>query len=181
MTIKIDDTLELKQVQTNEYQALYALVDNNRTQLREWLPWVDYMTAPGQYVPIIKDWIEMNDALESLTLGVYSNGELAGMCGFNRIVGMSRRAEVGYWLAEEYTGTGMMSKAVTGLINYGFDELGLHRIEIIAGVENKKSRKIPERLKFTEEAVMKDYEFLYDHYHNCALYRMLKKDWLTLN
>ena len=179
MKIKIDDALELRQVQAHEHQEMYELVDQNRIQLREWLPWVDYMSAPGQYVPIIKDWVEMNDAHEALTLGVYYKGELAGMCGFNRIVGLSRRAEIGYWLAEEYTGTGIMTKAVKGLIDYGFSELGLHRIEIIAGVENKKSRKIPERLKFTEEAVMRDYEFLYDHYHDCALYRMLKTDWLT--
>lgn len=179
MKIKIDDALELRQVQAHEHQEMYNLVDQNRIQLREWLPWVDYMSAAGQYVPIIKEWIEMNDAHEALTLGVYNNGELAGMCGFNRIVGLSRRAEIGYWLAEQYTGTGIMTKAVKGLIDYGFRELGLHRIEIIAGTENKKSRKIPERLKFTEEAVMKDYEFLYDHYHNCALYRMLKTDWLT--
>lgn len=179
MKIKIDDELELKQVQSHEHQEMYELVDNNRTQLKEWLPWVDYMSAPAQYIPIIKDWVEMNDAHEALTLGVYYKGELAGMCGFNRIVGLSRRAEIGYWLAEQYTGTGIMTKAVKGLIDYGFNELGLHRIEIVAGTENKKSRKIPERLKFTEEAVMKDYEFLYDHYHDCVLYRLLKTDWLT--
>lgn len=179
MKIKIDDALELRQVQVHEHEEIYKRVDQNRTLLREWLPWVDHMSAARQYVPIIKTWIEMNDAHEALTLGVYYNGAFAGMCGFNRIVGLSRRAEVGYWLAEEYTGTGIMTRAVKGLIDYGFNELGLHRIEIIAGVENKKSRKIPERLNFTEEAIMKDYEFLYDHYHNCALYRMLKTDWLT--
>lgn len=179
MKIKIDDALQLKQVQTHEHQEMYELVDNNRTQLREWLPWVDYMSAPSQYVPIIKAWVEMNDAREGLTLGVYSNGELAGMCGFNTIDGLSRRGQIGYWLAEQYTGRGIMLRSVEELINYGFHEMGLHRIEIIAGVENKKSRKIPEQLKFTEEAVMKDYEFLYDHYHDCALYRMLKTDWLT--
>lgn len=181
MKIKINDVLELRQVQVHEKTALYKLVDENRTQLRAWLPWVDYMTKDIQYGPIIEAWQETNDALEGLTLGVYYEGALAGMCGYNRIIGLSHRAEIGYWLAEDYVGKGIMTKAVTGLIDYGFDNLNLHRIDIIAGTENKKSRSIPERLDFTQEAVMKDYEFLYDKYHDCALYRMIKSDWLTKN
>lgn len=179
MKIKINEDLELKQVQVNERKEMFKLIDENRAQLREWLPWVDFMKTPEQYGPIIKEWIETNDALSALTLGVYYQGELAGTCGFNTIDGLSRRGQIGYWLAEKYTGTGTMSKAVEGLVNYGFQEIGLHRIEIIAGTENIKSRKIPERLNFTQEAVMKDYEFLYDHYHDCALYRLLKTEWLT--
>lgn len=181
MNIKIDEALELKQVQVHEKTELYNLVDNNREQLREWLPWVDYMTKDIQYGPIIEAWQETNDALEGLTLGVYYNGVLVGMCGYNRIISLSHRAEVGYWLAEEYVGKGIMTRAVTGLIDYGFNNLELHRIDIVAGEYNEKSRSIPKRLNFTQEAVMKDYEFLYDKYHDCALYRMIKSDWLTNN
>lgn len=179
MKIRVNDSIELKQVQVNEHKVLYELINNNRTQLREWLPWVDYMIAPAQYKPIIKEWLAINDAREAMTLGIYYEGYLAGMCGYNTIVGLSRRGQIGYWLAEEFTGLGIMTESVAAVTDYGFRELGLHRVEIVAGVENKKSRNIPERLKFTQEAVMKDYEFLYDHYHDCALYRLLKTDWLT--
>src|SRR5699024_10863428 len=110
-----------------------------------------------------------------MTLGIYYEGTLTGTCGFNTIDGLSRRGQIGYWLAEENTGKGIMTAAVAALIDYGFKEMGLHRIEIIAGVNNEKRRKIPEKQEF----VMKYYEFLYDHYHDCALYRMLKMDWLT--
>lgn len=179
MKIRVDDSLELKQIQVHEQKDLFKVVDDNRKQLREWLPWVDYMKKPEQYGPIIKEWIEMNDAREALTLGIYYEGTFTGTCGFNTINGLSRRGQIGYWLAEENTGKGIMTTAVAALIDYGFKEMGLHRIEIIAGVNNEKSRKIPEKLEFTQEAVMKDYEFLYDHYHDCALYRMLKMEWLT--
>lgn len=179
MLIKINDMLQLRQVQLSEKKELYKIVDENREQLREWLPWVDYMKRPRQYGPIIEEWQEANDAQESLTLGVYYDGDLVGMCGYNRIVSLSRRAEIGYWLAGSHVGKGIMTQAVTGLIDYGFKNLNLHRIEIVAGVENKKSRSIPERLQFTEEAMMKDYEYLHDHYHDCVLYRVLKDDWFT--
>ena len=179
MKIHVNDKLELKQVQVHEANDLYQLVDDNRMQLREWLPWLDFMTGADKYRPIITDWIHVNDAKEAMTLGVYYEGRLAGMCGYNSIDGLSRRGQIGYWLAEEFTGHGIMTEAVQATVDFGFKELGLNRVEIIAGVENDKSRKIAERLEFTQEAIMKDYEFLYDHYHDCALYRMLKTDWLT--
>src|SRR5699024_6733518 len=150
-----------------------------RKQLREWLPWVDFMKKPEQYVPIIKEWTEMNDAREAMTLGIYYEGTLTGTCGFNTIDGLSRRGQIGYWLAEENTGKGIMTAVIAAIIDYILKEMGLHSNEIIAGVNKEKSRKIPKKLKITQEAVMKDYEFLYDHYHDCALYRMLKMDWLT--
>ncbi|MET3196134.1 GNAT family protein [Gottfriedia sp. OAE603] len=43
---------------------------------------------------------------------------------------------------------GIMIKALNTLIQYGFEELGLNRIQIKVAVENKKSRALPERLGF---------------------------------
>ena len=181
MKVQIDETLMLRQLKVREYQTMFDLVDKNREQLREWLPWVDYVTEAESYKKAIQAWIESNDANQSMTLGVYLEGHLVGMCGFNTIDLLNKRGAIGYWLAEGYNGQGIMTRAVRGLVDYGFKQLELHRVEISAGVENVKSRKIPERLGFEEEALLKEYEFLYDHFHDLVQYRMMKRDWLTKN
>lgn len=181
MRIEVDETITLKQVQAFEYQDMFDLVDKNRTQLREWLPWLDFVTEADDYKSTIQAWVEKNDAGESMTLGLYVDNQLAGMCGYNTIDLMNKKGAIGYWLAEEFGGQGVMTRAVKGLTDYGFKQLELHRIEISAGVCNKKSRAIPERLNFYKEAILKDAEFLYDHYHDLVLYRMIKDDWLTEN
>ena len=181
MKVQIDDTLTLRQLKVSEYQTMFDLVDKNREQLRRWLPWVDYVTEAENYKSTIQAWIDSNDASQSMTLGVYLNDQLVGMCGFNTIDLLNRRGAIGYWLAEEYNGQGIMTRAVRGLVDYAFKKLELHRVEISAGVENHQSRKIAERLGFEEEARLKEYEFLYDHYHDLVQYRMMSRDWLTKN
>ena len=91
MRIEVDETITLKQVQAFEYQDMFDLVDKNRTQLREWLPWLDFVTEADDYKSTIQAWVEKNDAGESMTLGLYVDNQLAGMCGYNTIDLMNKK------------------------------------------------------------------------------------------
>ena len=50
----------------------------------------------------------------------------------------------------------MVTRACRVLIDVAFGELGLHRVVIRAGVDNPRSRAIPERLGFTEERIARE-------------------------
>jgi ribosomal-protein-serine acetyltransferase len=50
-------------------------------------------------------------------------------------------------------------------------------VEIQCGEDNHKSRAIPERLGFQQEGIIRDGEFLYDHFHDVVVYGLLKKEW----
>ncbi|WP_017549047.1 GNAT family N-acetyltransferase [Salinicoccus carnicancri] len=179
--IKIDDDIELGIVQMEERFKLFETVDKNRHHLREWLPWVDHSTSPDSYITVIQAWQENIDRGTGLEVAIYYRGELCGMTGYNMMAPGQGRAQIGYWISKDAEGKGIVKRAVKGLIDYGFDRLGLNRVEIICGDKNYRSRAIPEAFGFAQEAVMAEYEFLYDHYHDCILYRMLKKDWVTGN
>lgn len=177
MRIPVNREIELRTVAVAEFESVFSAVDQNRAHLREWLPWVDASKSARGYLDVIKYWQHDIDSGAGLPMGVYFKGEFIGMCGFNTIDNQSKRAQIGYWISKEFEGRGVVRKAVESLIDYGFSQLELNRIEIICGVENKRSRKLPESLEFTEEGVMKEYEFLYDHFHDCVLYRMLKSEY----
>ena len=70
-----------------------------------------------------------------------------------------------------------MTRSCKALVNFVFDEIGLNRVEIRAAVHNWKSRAIPERLGFTQEGIIRDAEWLYDHYVDHVVYGMLKREW----
>ena len=72
-----------------------------------------------------------------------------------------------------------MTKSVQAVADYIFQYLQLHRIEIRCGVQNHKSRAISKRLGFKEEGVIRDGEFLYDHYHDLVIYGILAHEWQT--
>lgn len=88
-----------------------------------------------------------------------------------------RSAQIGYWLGKDYQGRGIMTRAVIALVEYGFNRMGLNRVEIHAAVQNEKSRSMPEKLGFLNEGCIRQAEWLYDHYVDHMVYGMLAEEW----
>jgi RimJ/RimL family protein N-acetyltransferase len=67
-----------------------------------------------------------------------------------------KRAEVGYWLVPQARNRGVGKAAVGLLVEWAFDQLELHRIEITTTPDNAAARALAESLGFTAEAVMRE-------------------------
>ena len=100
-----------------------------------------------------------------------------GVTGFNSISKANRIGHIGYWLGEEYSGRGIMTRAVRALTDHGFATLELNRITIAAAVGNTKSRAIAERCGFRLEGIARGAEWLYDHFVDHAIYAITRADW----
>ena len=70
-----------------------------------------------------------------------------------------------------------MTKACRALIRYAFEQLQLNRVEIRVAVGNYKSRAIPERLGLVKEGMIREAEWLYDHFVDHIVYGVLAKEW----
>jgi RimJ/RimL family protein N-acetyltransferase len=68
-----------------------------------------------------------------------------------------RRGEVGYWLAREARGQGHATRAVRLMCRFGFERLGLERIDLMAATGNPASQRVAERSGFTREAVLRSF------------------------
>jgi RimJ/RimL family protein N-acetyltransferase len=68
-----------------------------------------------------------------------------------------RRAQVGYWLARQARGHGHATRAVGLICRWGFDALGLERIELLAATQNRASQRVAERAGFTREALLRSH------------------------
>jgi ribosomal-protein-alanine N-acetyltransferase len=60
-------------------------------------------------------------------------------------------AEIGYWLGEMFWGRGIMTEAVTAFADWGFEELGLVRIEAAVYAPNGASARVLEKAGFAFE------------------------------
>ncbi len=175
--LPVRDNIMLRFIRPDEAEELYKLVDENRAYLRKWLDWVDDQRSPEASRANILKRIAQAEHGETLDLGIYHGGKLIGSMGFNKIVAKSKRAEIGYWLAEEHEGKGIMTDCARAMLAYGFEELHLHRIEIHCGITNEKSAAIPERLGFRQDGVLRDASFLYDHFESSKVFSQLEHEW----
>jgi len=97
---------------------------------------------------------------------IWQNGRLADTINLHDIDSEIWKTNVGYWLGAECQDRGFMTKACRVLLDYAFQELNLNRVEILCTVQNTKGRAIPERLGFVQEDVIRQAEWLYDHYND---------------
>ncbi len=176
-TLKVDHQVELKLLDQRDAEEMITVVDESRDYLREWLPWVDNMQVAEDYHPVIQMWLEQFAKNDGFQAGILFEGKLVGMAGFHGVDWRNKKTTIGYWLAKGYQGKGIMTRVTKALVDYAFEELQLNRVEIHCGAENQRSRAIPERLHFQQEGILRDGEFLYDHYHDIVVYGILARDW----
>jgi len=179
--IPIDDELRLGLLEERHAGPLFELVDANRAHLRQWLPWLDRNTTPEHTRAFIKATLEQHATGNGVTCGIFRRGELAGVIGLHYIDWANRRTSIGYWVAEAQQGQGLVTRACASLLDYVFSELGLTRAEIACATENARSCAIPERLGFTKEGVLRQREWLYDHFVDHVVYGLLASEWKGLS
>lgn len=167
---------------TEEYlEELFGLVHRNFDHLHKWMPWaVEGYSIRHARSFIIKSQRDFASR-EALNFHIFEDGELAGGAGLNFLDSANRGTEIGYWLGQEFTGRGIMTKCAAILTEYAFGDLGMHRMNIRCAKGNTKSRAIPERLGFTEEGTLRDAEWLHDRFVDLVVYGMLEPDWKALS
>lgn len=177
---KIDEDVSLKLVDVNDAEKIFALTENSRKHLREWLPWLDSTTKVEDTKAFLRMSMRNYAEKKSMTTSILYKGEIVGTAGYNEIDWSNKIAYIGYWLDKDFQGLGIMTTVAKGLTHYAFQELKLNRVDISAAVENKKSRAVPERLGFQNEGCIRQAEWLYDHYVDHIIYGMLAEDWRKL-
>ena len=102
---------------------------------------------------------------------------LIGMCTLFAMSASCRRAEVGYAMASHAWGNAYMDEALRALLNYGFTELKLNRVEADIDPRNEASAKSLERLGFKKEGHLRERWIVGDEVSDTALYGLLHRDW----
>lgn len=174
---KIEKDIEMRILDVQHAKEMYQLTDACREHLREWLPWVDGTKGPEnsrEFITFTKKQFANNQGFHA---GIWVQGKFAGVIGYHKIDWISRSTALGYWLAPEYQGKGIMTKAVKIFTEYAIKDLMLNRVEIRCAEGNLKSRGIPERLGYKKEGMIREAEWLYDHYVDHIVYGMLRRDW----
>jgi RimJ/RimL family protein N-acetyltransferase len=88
---------------------------------------------------------------------VSESDQLLGSIALMRIDWDHRRGEVGYWLARWGRGQGHATRALRLICDWGFDSLGLERVDLFAATGNRPSQRVAERAGFVREAVLRAY------------------------
>lgn len=98
-------------------------------------------------------------------------GRVIGTCGFNAIeLERGRRGEVAYDLARAEWGRGVMAEVLPHVMAFGFEALGLRRLEAMVTVGNGRSCALLERQGFHREGLLRDHAWWKGRYWDQLIY-----------
>ena len=101
---------------------------------------------------------------------------LIGMIGYYRMKPENYRAEVGYLLSAEFQGKGIITESLARVIQFGFEEMGLHSIEAVIDPDNFASEKVLLKTNFIKEGHFKEHQFFDGKFFDSVFYSLLKKN-----
>jgi ribosomal-protein-serine acetyltransferase len=118
---------------------------------------------------------------EGAYFGVVADGVLQGVVSVQDVLRRHERGQLGYWLSAMACGRGIGTEAVGLAVEFGFAELGLHRLEIRCSPRNLGSRRIAEKLGFQQEGLLRDAEVLFGNYEDNIVFSMLEPEWAAMS
>jgi ribosomal-protein-alanine N-acetyltransferase len=144
------ERLSLRQLSVNDDKEIFALRSAN--QVNKFIDRQPSITIEDarKFIYKIAETVKQNEGIY-WAIALTDNDSLIGtICLFN----FSRendQAEIGYELLPAFQGQGIMQEAISKVINFGFQVLGLKTIEAYTHLENKSSTKLLEKANFRKQ------------------------------
>lgn len=149
-----------------------------RSEVSEFLLWYphDELAFTRRYLKIVDtkykrgefyDWAVVNKA----------DGKMIGTAGFTRFDIFNNTGEIGYVLNSEYWGRGLAAEASRAVITFGFEVLGLRRIEAKYMTENTSSRRVAEKCGMSEEGILRESVYAKGKYVDVAVASILSDEY----
>ncbi len=163
-------------------EAYHELLVANRERLARWEPWAaeaatldstrSFLEASG------RAWLEGTELPVAIAVPADDGWQLVGSAGL-RINRYDQSANGGYWIDSSFEGRGLVTRAMTTLLDQAFGPLGLARVALHTDVGNQRSRAVAERLGFTEEGINRQALAFHGGRRDQVVYGLLAGEWQT--
>ena len=177
---QIGHALTIKLLEPADAEVIFPMIDHDRGYLGEWLPWVERTRSAADVRQFITDivtpqWLDNRGP----QCGIWLEGAFAGTIGCHPIDWRNRTCSLGYWLASQYQGRGIVTSAVAAMLDYLFLDLDLHRVVIQCGTGNYRSCAVPQRLGFTREGIAREAEVVNGRWIDLVVWSILRSEWVA--
>jgi ribosomal-protein-serine acetyltransferase len=174
---KLDESITLRLLEERHAEEVRSLLEQNRSHLQVELPWLTDELPVNDAKEYIRAGLERFAANNGLRAGIWLQDTLTGIVSLHKVSWDDRKAELGYWLGASFQGQGLVTKACGALIRYSFSELELNRLELQCAIDNERSRKVAERLGFTQEGILRQAWWTGGRFVDLVVYGLLGSEW----
>lgn len=169
------DHLILREIMPEDTDAIYAIFSDD-----EVTRYYDLVTMRRRKeAEELIDFFDQRFESESMIRwGITRKADdvVIGTCGY--VLLHKHRGEIGYDLRRSEWRKGIMSEAIDAIVDFGFHEMGLQRVEALVMPENVASARLLRKLGFTEEGTLRDYDHFKSAFHDMRCFSLLKQEYV---
>jgi RimJ/RimL family protein N-acetyltransferase len=170
----------LRTFREQDVPALFEAVRESIAEVSPWLPWCHQNYAIEETREFVSSRESAATDGEWYSFGIFAKDDdrILGGVGINFINRVHQMANLGYWIRTSAAGLGFATMATRLAARFGFEQLGLQRIEIVAGVSNLASQRVAERAGAKREGVLRKRLLMRGEPLDAVLFSLVREDLL---
>lgn len=167
--LTLEDEAELQKIADDDALWIYGLTD---------------LSQPGELKKYILEAIANREKGVAAVWTIIDKrtNKVAGCTRLAEISWKDERGQIGWtWIGRDFQGSGLNKEMKFLILSYGFERLGLNRIEFKADERNHQSRQALISIGATREGVLREHMKVHNGYiRNTVFYSILKSEWDTI-
>jgi len=173
-----DGDIFVRPIRLDDAEALFEAAHESIPEVSQWLPWCHQNYAIEETREFLASRVNPVNSEEAYSFGIFdkSGERFLGGVGLNFFNRVHQMANLGYWVRTSETGRGIASRATRLVARFGFAELGLQRIEIIAAVGNVASQRVAEKAGAVRECVARKRLLINGEQLDAVVFSLLRED-----
>lgn len=177
LILPLGDGAELRALEPWNAAEFADHVAEIREHLRPWIPFATRIVDEASARELLQRYADKHARDEGRFFGIWIDGKLSGGTLFKTIDAAGGVCEVGVWLSPAATGRGLITRAVTHMIDYAIRVRGIYRVEWLCDPLNEPSRAVAKRLGLTHEGTRRSDFVLNGERHDSEIWSILAPEW----
>ena len=172
------DYFLLRPFHDDDVNSLYEAVRESLAEVSPWLSWCHQDYSIDESRQFISSRAQAADSGEWYSFGIFEKdtGTFVGGVGLNFINRVHQLGNLGYWVRTTAAGRGIATQAARLMARFAFEQVGLHRVEIVAAVPNIASQRVAEKTGALREGVLRNRLLIRGVSHDAVMFSLIPKD-----
>lgn len=167
----VDPRISIRPYRLSDASAVHDAAMESVRDVRPFMPWCRWDLTQQD----LREWIETQivafAAHTAYEFAIVSTDDrYLGGCGLNQIDVVNGRANLGYWVRSSATGSGVATAAIRALVQWGFENTELIRLELVVSTRNVASLRAADKSGAHREGVQLKRLLLHGEEHDAVMF-----------
>ena len=170
------ERLSLRKITLKDTDSVYRLLSTDEVTRYSFIDTFVRRKQAADFIRTFTDKFSTGRGIRWVILDKKTNA-FVGTIAYRYLYKYDLRGEIGYILAKEHWGNRYIPEILPGIIEFGFRNLGLRRIEAVVSPDNIRSIKILRKAGFKKEGYFRHHQYWKRKSWDVIPFALLKEDW----